>query len=199
MMRDVEKIKVIDNLNKRFVNGVICSPIIDSNIKHFEEEWLPLLIEAKYSGKVVQDSHWQWSRKVRSYNDLLAFKTFAVEINDRTEGLMIIERSNHYSRMYPGKHLVYVELISVAPWNRISIAQTPKYKLIGSTLLAQAIGESLEEGFEGRIGLHSLPGSVTWYEKNYMVDLGADSIKQNLHYFEMREEDTKQFISSYLA
>ena len=63
-------------------------------------------------------------------------------------------------------NLLYVEYLSTAPWNRYAIKNKPKFRGIGTILLMQAVFESYNEGFHGRIGLHSLSRAEKFY-KNF--------------------------------
>ena len=62
-------------------------------------------------------------------------------------------------------------------------------------LIATAVQLSLEEGFRGRIGLHSLPQAETFYATNCgMTDLGKDTKKEGLRYFEMTPAQAAAFL-----
>ncbi len=76
-----------------------------------------------------------------------------------------------------------------------SLAASPRYGLVGRVLIATAVQLSLEEGFRGRIALHSLPQAETFYEKNCeMTDLGLDQKKEGLRYFEMTPAQAAAFL-----
>ena len=71
----------------------------------------------------------------------------------------------------------------------------PIYRGVGSLLIAAAIQLSLDEGFKGRIGLHSLPQADAFYANTCgMSNLGPDPSYQNLSYFEMTAEQAQAFI-----
>ena len=53
---------------------------------------------------------------------------------------------------------------------------------------------SLDEGFHGRIGLHSLPQSEGFYAK-YCTDLGQDAAVYNLRYYEMTRQQSQLFLA----
>ena len=93
--------------------------------------------------------------------------------------------------------LVYVEFISVAPWNRSQLWPKPHYKFIGHVLIAVAISLSLEEEYKGRIGLHSLPQAKGFYRNKVgMENLGPDKGHQNLSYYEITPEQAQLFLNS---
>lgn len=180
--------------------------IADRNLEHYEQKWLPELLrrrreaaklrKAGHEIAVVEDAHWDWAKKMlREHRAPLGFRSCAVEVNGETEGLMQVELATHRSRANKYLNLAYVGYISIAPWNRPWPEQLQRFKGIGSILLREAIRTSMDEGFRGRIGLHALPGAVTWYrDKLKMKAFGADPDYQGLHYFEFTEEQAKRFM-----
>ncbi|MCL2716575.1 MAG: GNAT family N-acetyltransferase [Alphaproteobacteria bacterium] len=93
-----------------------------------------------------------------------------------------------------GKPLVYVDYLEVAPWNRRKLEAKPRLIGVGTALMTAAVMLSFDEGFEGRLGLHSLPQADAFYRQMGMRDLGEDAKYQNLKYFEMTEERTREFL-----
>ena len=97
---------------------------------------------------------------------------------------MLIETQLHGSRLKEGKRLIYVDGVASAPWNRQFIQRPPKLKGVGTALLVFARTRSIELGYEGRVGLHSLPGAEEFYENQGMINLGEDEDYDDLIYFE---------------
>ena len=95
-----------------------------------------------------------------------------------------------------GQHLAYINYLEIAPWNwDESYADPPRYRGAGPILLRAAIEASHDEGFKGRVSLHSLPQAVTFYERCGMTNLGPDQKYQGqLPYFEMTPEQAKLFL-----
>ncbi|GAB1544642.1 hypothetical protein NUACC21_73180 [Scytonema sp. NUACC21] len=54
------------------------------------------------------------------------------------------------------------------------------FKGVGTALLRFARLLSVELGYEGRVGLHSLPGAERFYEKQGMLDYGSEEDYDNL-------------------
>lgn len=94
-----------------------------------------------------------------------------------------------------GQHLVYVDYLETAPWNQQKIVSVPEFGGIGTVFLRAAVEISRDEGFHGRIGLHSLPQSEDFYRRLEMSELGGDPAKQNLKYFEMTSRQADAFSS----
>jgi len=83
-----------------------------------------------------------------------------IECGGDWQGLLLGECTRHRFRTTsPPKELVYVEFIESAPWNwKIElIGQEPLYRGAGPQLLEMATRWSEQLGFDGRLGLHSLP------------------------------------------
>lgn len=178
-------------------------PIDGTNLADFEQHWKPMVLDrlrqlprgTTTTDAQLQDWHWDWRKKADRFADRLDYRSFAVECAGRTQGLMIcslVHRVREPSML--NQHLVYIEFLHSAPWNRWQFTDTPLYKGVGDLLVAAAVSLSIEEEFEGRIGLHSLPQSDDWY-RDYcgMTDLGVDSAYENLRYFEMTAQQAANF------
>ena len=110
---------------------------------------------------------------------------------------MIVDTVSKRSRIdiQRNQHLVYVEYVENAPWNRGELFDQPRYRGVGSILIRAAISLSKELEFHGRIGLHSLPQANEFYANSCgMSNLGADPDYEGLCYFEMTTEHAQAFI-----
>jgi hypothetical protein len=143
-----------------------------------------------------QSWHWNWEAKSAQIQGLLAFRGFSVVCAGLTQGLMRVDLTKSAREpSQAGKPLVYVDYLEVAPWNRPELGQMPRYKGVGTALIAAAVSLSEEESFKGRIGLHSLPQADAFYGKRCgMSDLGPDAKYQNLRYFEMTIDQARAFL-----
>lgn len=113
------------------------------------------------------------------------------------QGLMLLKMAGCNARLpeQAGKDLVYVDYIEAAPWNLKSVVAQPRFGLVGVVLIAAAIQSSKENGFKGRIGLHSLGQAEAFYrDKCRMTELGGDPEKQDLVYFEMNAAQADKFV-----
>lgn len=175
--------------------GLVPADLYDSILtKHLddhEQHWKPLI-----AAQANQHSHWDWRRKVSHYSTQLGYQSFAIECSGKTQGLMIVNTMKRGRlQSQANKHLVYVEYLEAAPWNRGS---TPIHKGIGTVLIAAAIQLSIDEGNHGRIGLHSLPQADSFYrDRCGMTDPGPDASyhpKVQLRYFEMTESQAASYL-----
>jgi hypothetical protein len=131
-----------------------------------------------------EDKYWDWRFKLRYIASQDNREGYAIECENQTQGLMMIETQMHGSRFNIGKKLVYVDGIAAAPTNRIQIQCPPQFKGVGTALLSFARIRSIELGYEGRVGLHSLLSAEGFYEKQNMSNYGKEEEYENLTYFE---------------
>ena len=172
------------------------------NFDDFDRLWKPMLAKrraevhtlAEAANANVQDANWDWVGKAKVAARMMGQETFAVECGE-TQGLMLVDL-NGFARLdvQKGRELIYVELLATAPWNRHKFVASPRYKGVGRILIATAISLSIESGFGGRLGLHSLPQSESWYrDEAGFTDLGFDAPKR-MHYFEVTPDEAKAFL-----
>ena len=193
-----------DKRNGQTVPAVLVETIDESHLRCIETAWMPVLIrrvkELVDQGEPrqawPQSWHWDWRAKMDRINGLLAFRTFALLCQGEVQGLMQINTARNVCRLpvQAGKHLAYVDYVETAPWNRRTIVAEPRFGGVGVVMIRVAIEISQDEGFHGRVGLHSLPQSESFYSAACgMTDLGIDGTKENLRYFEMTSEQATEF------
>ena len=142
-------------------------------------------------------SHWDWQKKVSISAHLLACPTFAIECEGQAQGMMLIN-TDEYQACLPdeaGKSLVYVYFLAAAPWNLLQLDASRRFKGIGQILLRAAILQSLELEHRGRIGLHSLPQSEAYYDRQGFQCLGPDPAKDGLKYYELSAAAAAKFVT----
>ena len=203
---DISPVWLYDPATKSSVQAELWDAITDKNLGDWEVEWLPEL-QARLKtlhGKGVERSkwpqsrHWDWRKKMRSIEGLLANQCFSIVCDNMTQAMMITDLT-HRSQLEPkqGSHLVYIEYLETAPWNRKEIqSQDARFSGCGSIMLRAAIELSKEEGFQGRVGLHSLPQANNFYANHVgMTDLGIDKDYQNLRYFELTPDQAEAYLT----
>lgn len=186
------------------VAAELLDAIQDEHLAAVDTTWKPILLDRVR--RLVDEGHgpadwphswhWNWRKKVERIEGLLAFRTLAMTCQDSLQGLMQVNTAN-VCRLpeQAGKHLAYVDYIETAPWNRADIVPDARFRGVGVTMLRAAIEISHEDGFQGRIGLHSLPRSEAFYMRCGMTDLGIDGTYENLRYFEMTAAQAAAFSS----
>jgi hypothetical protein len=152
-----------------------------------------------------EHAHWDWRNKWDSvdagHHQLVAVTTF---VNDRNgwraeeiQGLMAVERTPRPSVLNPHSGpVVYLDYVETAPWNLKMFTSTPRYAGVGTVLLAEAVRMSSESGFQGRVGLHSLPQAEGFYLRAGMTKIGEDPGYYDLVYFEFLEDAATDFLAN---
>jgi hypothetical protein len=182
-----------DRESEQLVEAGLYDCIQPNHLDDFDRRWKPCR-----SALPEQHGHWDWRRKTTALAGQLSYRSFAIECLGETQGLMIVNTTKrcHIPEQL-NKHLVYVDYLEVAPWNRRRVEGLSSYRGVGSVLVAAAIQLSMEEGNHGRVGLHSLPQAETFYrDRCGMTDLGPDTSypRFSLRYFEMTEDQARSFM-----
>ena len=175
MQKAIKLLRVADD-------QVVDAVLLDLNQKHlddFETFWKPRLQVSK-----EEDRYWDWEKKSRIAASSINYEKYAIEWEQLTQGLMIVELDWHRSQVEPGRSVVYVDYLATAPWNRGSGQDSPQYRSVGTLLLLFARSRSVALGYGGRVALHALIGAEGFYDKQNMMNFGADPEKENLIYFE---------------
>lgn len=191
---------------QQLVAAELWDAITEQQLADWEAEWTPELFKAVQRlhragverRRWPQSRHWDWRRKASELQGMLAHPAFSIVCDGVTQGMMIVDTTMKRCRIdaQKGQHLVYVEFVEAAPWNRPELFNPPRYRGIGSILIRAAIALSQQEEFKGRIGLHSLPQANGFYANTCgMTDLGIDRNYEGLRYFEMTQEQAEAFIA----
>lgn len=197
-MRKERTIHLLRPLNDTMVTATLIVGVSVDEVDEAVGLWSPYLRERITAGTVSpQHAHWNWSKKARIVAGMIEYVICGIATEDGIQGLMLREdtkaRAKHPDQL--GTSLVYITFISTAPWNDAEIVPTPAYRGCGTQLLREAIEYSYELGYKGRIGLHALPQSESFYlNRCGMVDLGPDPSHQGLRYFEFTKEGAKRFL-----
>lgn len=202
-------------LRNRHTNILVPAQLIEriepEDVECFDKHWLPpmnaKLDELRGAGQYnrdtvghwnLEDAHWEWGPKFQQRHGQLQWGSYALRCDGLTQGLMfvnLLRRCRLPSQL--NQHMVYVDLVSTAPWNRPRFAPNPLFGGVGIVLVTEAVLRSLDEGFEGRIGLHSLPGADKLYrEKLGMQCLGPDPAYSGLPYYEFTPQQAAQLLAS---
>lgn len=205
MTVDISRAFLRDITQGKLIEAEVWDAITERQLNDWETLWsvdlveaLRRLIDAGVSrSKWPQSLHWDWKKKSEAFQGLLAKTGFSVMCGGVTQGLMFVDLAGCRCAIpeQAGQHLAYIEFVESAPWNRKELLCEPRFRGIGGLLMGSAIELSRQEGFGGRVGLHSLPQSEEWYRNRCeMTDLGIDQKKENLRYFEMTAEQASAFM-----
>ena len=158
--------RLFDRTSGKVIPAEILNEISREELIDIHIDWQPARLEAlrnlRGQGKPWPENwHWDWATKADNLN-FLAYRCFAVECEGRSQGLMMISTIGWRGRIdvQAGKPVLYIEYIESAPWNLAGFVETPRFSGVGVALMQAAIQVSADEGFAGRIALHSLPPSA---------------------------------------
>jgi hypothetical protein len=129
----------------------------------------------------LEHGHWDWRNKVQAARSG-AYDLIAVEAEGEVQGLMAVARRPRPARRAAAE-VLYVDYLETAPWN-LKVFAAPRFVGVGTALLADAVRLSMEGGFGGRVGLHSLAQAEPFYARCGMTVVGPDPGYYGLTYFE---------------
>ena len=186
------------------VDAELWDDISDLHLDLWRSTWVPMMDNADRRlrsaavplHKWPQDLHWDWGNKTDWSRPLLTLQRFAITCGGALQGLMLVNLTKLTARLpsQKGKDLTYMEFVSTAPWNRPEISGVQQFHGIGINMVRAAVELSRNEGFHGRIGLHSLSQAASFYGKTCgMSALGQDRHYDDLDYFEMTPAQADAF------
>lgn len=161
--------------------------------------WSPFRLACEQAGRRSEHAHWDWSKKARATGGATYYTIAGVRIGTEMQGLLLwgdlfSPAAKHPSQL--GQDLVYVHFVSTAPWNDRELVDAPKFVGAGTLLLRTAVERSLDLGYKGRLGLHSLSKAEEFYrDKCNMIDMGIDQSHENLRYFEFTPQLAQDFLN----
>ncbi|SEF10966.1 hypothetical protein SAMN05444161_8508 [Rhizobiales bacterium GAS191] len=204
MTVEISTIYLLDVATGDSVEAELRDAIEDAQLVDWQTKWQPALFAVlqELTRKGVppaqwpQSWHWNWAQKTARVKGLLAFRGFSIIAQGETQGLAQVDLTKSArEQSQAGKPIVYLDYLEVAPWNRPELGLRPRLRGVGTALVSAVVALSEDEGFKGRIGLHSLPQADDFYRRRCgMTDLGPDSAYQNLRYFEMTAEQARAFL-----
>ena len=116
----------------------LCDAITEQHLTDWEREWAPALqkglLRLRRTGADrshrPQNLHWNWHRKAETLQGVLARTGFSIVCDGLTQGMMIVDTVRKRCRIgdQRGMHLVYVEFLESAPWNRGQLFDPPRYR-----------------------------------------------------------------------
>lgn len=164
-----------------------------------EARWAQARDEAAVAGLVhgltpLEHAHWDWRNKAESV-DAGRHMLLAVECDGEAQGLMAVLRRPRPARAGAGQ-VVYVDYVEAAPWNLKGSTVLPRFFGVGTVLMAEAVRLSLEMGFGGQVGLHSLPQAEEFYSARCkMSRIGPDPEYFDLAYFEYTSQQATDWLA----
>jgi hypothetical protein len=202
-------IQIVDWVSGELVAAELFDEVTVEHFLEAQREWRPVVVEAAKrmarSGSrretVPRHFHWDWTSKEADLR-MLAYSFFGVSAKGRLQGLMKLESVGRVGRVssQKGKPLIYVDYLETAPWNirslMLALGRNPEFGAVGTRLIEAAVRKSLDEGFKGRLALHSLSTSERFYlDVCGMTAVGRDAGKQNLLWCEFIPKQAERFLN----
>jgi hypothetical protein len=185
------------------VDAVLHVDLHAAKLVETENAWGPLrrdaarsLLKAGHAEAVPHHWHWSWEAKSQKLK-FLAYRCFGIECEGKMQGLMMTLAIGKVAMLPPdaGKPLVYIDFLENAPWNVRPLTDEPLFGGVGMVLMRAAATLSIDEGFHGRLGLHSLRQAEEFYrDKCGMQYCRDDPGYQNLPYYEFTREQSEKFL-----
>ena len=184
----------------RIVSAELLPEMTPAQVVRTGEHWQRFRVQARARlrrerAPVPEHDHWDWDEKAHDLK-FTAYRCLGIRYEDEIQGLIMISTLavEGHLPVHKGKPVLYVKYIESAPWNlKGYVGAGARFGGIGISLIRAAIAVSVEEEFRGRIALHSLPQSESFYGR-FMEDLGIDPYVEKLRYFEMSEERALKFM-----
>jgi hypothetical protein len=204
-------VQILDLSSGAFVDAELFDEVTLDHFVETQRSWRPMVIEATKSmiargvdpKQQPRHWHWNWENKVPQLQQFgLSF--YGIEHAGQLQGLMKVDLAKYAARIttQAGEGLAYVDYLEVAPWNlreiTAELGQKQRFGVVGFNLYAAAVLLSQQAGFEGRVGLHSLPHPKTeqFYQKTCrMMPLERDPKKEDLLYLETTPELAELFLT----
>lgn len=219
----VQKATLKDNRTGELVEAELHDALSLGDIYDAEAEWASVRVrvrqklkEAKLPATAIpQSTHWDWSKKIDKIDEhrlspLGDARLIGIRHADQWQGLIWVESLDirgveHRTKLgNTNRNLAYIPWLETAPWNWDippgpppdgGSIQQRRFRGLGILLMTYAVIWSDQQGFKGRVGLHSLPQSERFYRVNCgMTDLGPDPTYQRLRYFELDEKQARTFL-----
>ena len=115
------------------------------------------------------------------------FRCFGIDACGAWQGLALAEAR---VEKHGSDSLVYVYFLETAPWNLLIpiLEPRPLFLGVGTNLIVTCARFSIISGTEGRVGLHSLPQAMGFYERLGFENMGEDMDHEGLCYMELSPE-----------
>ncbi len=195
----IESAVALRDANRQAVAADLIVGVTVDEVDETVALWTPFKLACEQAGHRSEHSHWDWSKKARAIRGATYYTVAGVRIGTEMQGLLLWGDLFSPTARHPtqlGHDLVYVHFVSTAPWNDRELVDAPKFVGAGTLLLRTAVERSLDLGYKGRLGLHSLTKAEEFYrDKCKMIDMGIDQSHENLRYYEFTPQLAQDFLN----
>lgn len=188
-------------LSDRLIQKPVAAEIsatTDGHVQYLNSSWIPAF-QRRYHAQERDDDFLMWNLGDGYFDHLIhseGLRSFTLIVDEKVEGVLLLQRETRLSRLEPQHPLVYVSYLATAPWNRRDKKRQGRLRGVGTLLMAWAARESRDVGCDGRLGLHSLRGSDNFYHLLGLHNLGLDAARRGMTYFEMGCPRAREFFET---
>jgi len=170
--------------------------LASTRLEEIESRWKPAREQMAQIREGSEHGHWDWRNKIWS-TESGRHRLVAIERCGDVQGLMaILSQPCPTALGVEGSPVLYVDYLEVAPWNLKGLPSPPRFLGVSTLLIAEAVRLSIDSGWQGRVGLHSLPQAERFYSAFcQMTSIGRDVGYYDLAYFEYTEEQAIRRLS----
>jgi hypothetical protein len=190
----IEVVKIQRQATGEIVDAQLRDDLGLADLNRAERKWkferyrvvMELIQAGARRDQMPEHWHWDWAAKFPKAGTV-GVRLFGIECEGDWQGLMMTTSVGHNARLAPdlGKPIAYVKYIESAPWNVKGMTPSPKFSAVGARLIEAAVRQSMDDGLDGRLGLHSLSVAERFYERLGFVNLGLDASVEDLAYCEL--------------
>jgi hypothetical protein len=151
-----------------------------------------------WTDKLPPSWAWSWRTKME-IEASLEWCFLGITYNGTMQGMLVVDTFKEPCYHCNGGLGLYVCYIAAAPWNLgfylNQIGERPVFDDIGTVLLGVAAQKSQECGCEGRLILHAIKESESFYLKRGMINTGSDNRHpQQLTRFELSNDLARVYL-----
>ncbi len=159
-MSERSPISLVDAATGNTVDAVLVNDVNDDTLLAADQSWIPMLLQAAREEIArgippAPHSHWRWQNKTGTNRG--GRRIIGIECGGEVQALIALCLDKKCRLpVQAGLPLVYVDYIETAPWNMKRYAEQPRFRGCGPRLIGAAVEISVNLGWAGRLGLHSL-------------------------------------------
>lgn len=145
------------------------------------------------------DHHWRWGDRIGKLTNDKWHQALAIQTTEGTVEGAILYWFNTKSAVHPEVGSVYIEALATAPHNRKTLVKAPAFRGVGEALLLNAVVDSYNYGFGGRVSLQSFnePSTIAFYENRNFEIVGYDGDgSARLPILELNPEKAERWLKS---
>ena len=187
-------VQLVDGRTRTECDALLMRDVGADRLQAIEDAWQHCRDKTLFASEAAVEWNWAMKKDAISNGALLLCE---LTCDESPQGAMAVATSPRSSRLTQLSDALYVEYLESAPWNikKADRAIVPRYFGVGLVLMAEAVLISRHRGFEGRIGLHSLPDAEPFYrDKCRFTEIGPDDAEKGLVYFECTHDQANALL-----